>query len=318
MCSVYCKFGHPISAPINISFSPTSSLSSPSTFSPQDPCDSWSPRCKYEFALTHDQTQMLEEHRPGVGLTEVLDICIDSDRYESVAKVLETFRALIQRLEMVDPKLMNLEENLAFWINIHNALAMHSFSRYNSNGIFNPCFINGFIQPAYNVGGQSINAYVIQGSILRCHPLHPAPTCMKWQSFSTMLKPRNDRHAYALDRREPLVHFALCSGARSDPAVCVYKAETVIQDLEYAKEEYIRTRVYIYKERKIVLPKPISNYAKDTSLTLPGLIEMIHSCLPKAQQKSMQKIPPQRLAQCIQWSPYDSSFRYLIHSVSAK
>ncbi|KAK1315019.1 hypothetical protein QJS10_CPA06g01654 [Acorus calamus] len=187
MCSMYCKFGHPISAPINISFSPTSSLSSPSTFSPQDPCDSWSPRCKYEFALTHDQTQMLEEHHPGVGLTEVLDICIDSDRYESVAKVLETFRALIQRLEMVDPKLMTLEENLAFWINIHNALVMHAFLAYNHNQSHLKSTF-AVLKPAYNVGGQSINAYVIQGSILRCHPLHPAP----WQSFSRMLKPRND------------------------------------------------------------------------------------------------------------------------------
>lgn len=34
-------------------------------------------------------------------------------------------RSLIQRLEKVDPMKMTHEEQLCFWINIHNALVMH-------------------------------------------------------------------------------------------------------------------------------------------------------------------------------------------------
>jgi hypothetical protein len=34
-------------------------------------------------------------------------------------------RSLIQRLEKVDPLKMTHEEQLCFWINIHNALVMH-------------------------------------------------------------------------------------------------------------------------------------------------------------------------------------------------
>jgi len=30
------------------------------------------------------------------------------------------------------------------------------------------------------------------------------------------------RHIYALEYPEPLVHFALCSGAYSDPLVCIF------------------------------------------------------------------------------------------------
>ena len=36
-----------------------------------------------------------------------------------------TFRSFILRLEDVDPKKMENEEKLAFWVNIHNALVMH-------------------------------------------------------------------------------------------------------------------------------------------------------------------------------------------------
>lgn len=34
-------------------------------------------------------------------------------------------RLLISRLEEVDPRILNQDEKLAFWINIHNALVMH-------------------------------------------------------------------------------------------------------------------------------------------------------------------------------------------------
>lgn len=42
-----------------------------------------------------------------------------------------------------------------------------------------------------------------------------------WTMFTPAMKYRtgNGRHAYAIDQPEPLVHFALCSGAYSDPAV---------------------------------------------------------------------------------------------------
>lgn len=35
------------------------------------------------------------------------------------------FRSLVNKLEGVNPRKLNHEEKLAFWINIHNSLVMH-------------------------------------------------------------------------------------------------------------------------------------------------------------------------------------------------
>lgn len=41
-------------------------------------------------------------------------------------------------------------------------------------------------------------------------------------SSRTKFKPGDDRQAYAIDRPEPLLHFALSSGSHSDPAVDIH------------------------------------------------------------------------------------------------
>lgn len=40
-------------------------------------------------------------------------------------------RSLIRRLEKIDPREMKHDEQLSFWINIHNALVMHVCHNFN-------------------------------------------------------------------------------------------------------------------------------------------------------------------------------------------
>ena len=42
-------------------------------------------------------------------------------------------RSLISKLEEVDPRKLNHEEKLAFWINVHNSLMMHVMIFHNLN-----------------------------------------------------------------------------------------------------------------------------------------------------------------------------------------
>ena len=62
-------------------------------------------------------------------------------------------RSLIQRLEKVDPMKMTHEEQLCFWINIHNALVMHVLL-YTENPI------SPFLCPTFSP--------IIQNSCLTC------------------------------------------------------------------------------------------------------------------------------------------------------
>ncbi|CAK9183435.1 unnamed protein product [Ilex paraguariensis] len=127
-----------------------------------------------------------------------------------------------------------------------------------------------------------------------------------------MLKTGSNRHPYAIEYPEPLVHFALCSGVR------VYTARSVFQDLKLAKEELIRASVYIQKETKICLPKILCYYAKDMSLSMPELLEIVDGCLSEVQQKAIRRCMKGRPEKYIYWLPQSSGFRYVIQSEVAK
>ncbi|RCV32424.1 hypothetical protein SETIT_7G001700v2 [Setaria italica] len=52
-------------------------------------------------------------------------------------------RTLIKWLEKIDPRKMEHEEQLCFWINIHNALVMHAFMAY---GLQEKCIAQFYTQ----------------------------------------------------------------------------------------------------------------------------------------------------------------------------
>lgn len=205
---------------------------------------------------------------------------------------------------------MKREEKLAFWINIHNALVMHAYLAY---GTRNSVKSTSIMKAAYNVGGQYVDAYVIQSSILGIRPHFSAPWLQALFSPGRKLKTGSTKHVYALEYPEPLVHFALCSGAYSDPGVRVYTAKNLFRDLKLAKEEFIQASVYIHKESKIFLPKIIYYFAKDMSLDIQGLLELITGCVAEAQQKAMRKCIKGKHDKFINWLPQSSKFRYVIH-----
>ncbi|KAL6012433.1 hypothetical protein ACLOJK_002922 [Asimina triloba] len=285
MGAIYCKLSEPPIAHHVISSSP-SSFSSMSAFSPQNQCGRWSPH--YEDSSSDIRLDGSKRYS-GLYTTmvEVPWICGDGQRLEDAEPMLKNFRSLVHKLEKVDPRRLKHDEKLAFWINIHNALA------------------------AYNIGGQTISADAIQSSILGCRTQRPG------QWLRTFLYPRmkfksgDDRQSYAIDQPEPLLHFALCSGNYSDPAVRVYTAKRVFQELDAAKEEFIQATIGTRKEQKLVLPKIVEAYAKDSGLSSSELVDMVQYYLPERQRKAMQQSQG-KLRKNIEWVPHNFSFRYLI------
>ncbi|KAG5250166.1 Electron transporter [Salix suchowensis] len=329
--SIYCRLCNPLHSQLGSAASPTSSLSSSSIFSSRNPYDNWSPRCNGDAMFQHQLQGLKGESRPYDTMLEVLKICLDDGSFNYAATMLKKFRSLVQRLEKLDPRKLKREEKLAFWINIHNALVMHTYLAYgthnrvksasilkffSSNFIVCHCIL--FFQAAYNVGGQGINACIIQSSILGIRSHYSEPWLQALFSPGRKSKTGNIRHVYALEYPEPLVHFALCSGAYSDPAVRVYTSKNIFQELKVTKEEFIQSKVYVHKESKIFLPKILWYFGKDMSVDTEGVMEVISECLTQGQVKAMRKCMRGKANKCIHWLSQSSSFRYVIDGELAK
>ncbi|PSS31139.1 UPF0692 protein like [Actinidia chinensis var. chinensis] len=305
--SIYCRLANSTSIHTGFSVSSTSSLSSSSTFSPRNLSDSWSSHFNGEAT----GKQFKEESRPYATMIEVSKICLDDDGFNYAAIMLQKLRSLVKSLEKADPGKMKREEKLVFWINIHNALVMHAYLAYGTHTNVRSTSI---LKAAYNVGGHCINAYIIQSSILGIRLHYSLPWLQTLLSPGKKFKMGSGRHVYAIEYPEPLVHFALCSGAYSDPAVRVYKAKTVFQDLKLAKEEFVQASVYVHKETKIFLPKILDYFAKDMSLDVDSLLEVVKDCLSEGQHKAITNCLKGRPDKYIHWLPHRSTFQYRIHT----
>lgn len=310
--SIYIKLADPARSQKGLSASSVSSLSSSSAFSPRS--DSWSPHFSEE-ARGRQIQGLNEESDPYAAMFEVLKLSLDDDSFNYAARALQNFRLLINNLEKVDTMKMTHEEKLAFWINIHNALVMHAHLAYGtSNRVKN----SSILKAAYNVSGHCVNADIIQSSILGMRSHFSAPWLDTLLSPGKKFKPARTRHKFSIDHAEPLVHFALSSGVYSDPAVRVYTANTISEDLNLAQKEFIRASVYIDKEKKLCLPKILDYFAKDMSLTMQPLLEIVFACLSELQQKSMLRCIRGRPDKFISWLPQSSTFQYVIDKEVSK
>ncbi|KAL7085741.1 hypothetical protein ACP275_14G297900 [Erythranthe tilingii] len=307
--SIYCKLAYPARTHKGLSVSSNSSFCSSSTFSPRNLSDSWSPRCNDEVA-EHCFEGLKQENGPYSATIEVLKICLDNETYNYAAIMLQKFRSLVKSLEIVDPKKMRREQKLAFWINIHNALVMHAYLAYGTQNYIKN---TSMVKASYNIGGHCLNAYDIQSYILGIKSHYSAPWHQAIFSPGKKFKTGTTKHDFAIEYPEPLVHFALCSGSHSDPAVRVYTAKNVFDDLKVAQKEFIQASVYVHKQSKVYLPKILNHYAKDMSLGMAELLEAVSGHIQGIQYKTIKKFAKNRPEKYVYWLEQSSSFRYLIH-----
>ncbi|XP_062109387.1 uncharacterized protein LOC133820008 [Humulus lupulus] len=302
--TIFCKLAEPPS-PHNGPSSPNSSVSSVSGFSSREQCDLLTPGFKKNLPFD------VRLDNPYSTMVEVSWIYRDSKKLSDIDHLLQNLRSMIERLGEVDPRKLKHEEKLAFWINIHNALVMHAFFAYGipQNNVKRVFLL---LKAAYNIGGHTISADTIRSSILGCPMSRPGQWLRLLISSRTKFKTKDERHAYAIDHPEPLLHFALCSGSHSDPVVRGYTPERIMQELDSAKEEYIRASFGVHKDEKILLPKIIESFAKNSGMRSSGVLEMIEQTLPESLRKSVKKCQGGKSHKAIEWIPHNFSFRYLI------
>ncbi|URE19928.1 Ternary complex factor MIP1 [Musa troglodytarum] len=226
MCAIYCRLAEPPLVCHGPPSSPVSSLSSITELSVLDtPIHRREPVLDYSRLIHPFQVEGLREFSgPYASMVEVPSISRDPQRLKDVEDMLQNYKSILQRLRKVNPRKMKHEEKLAFWINIHNALMMHAYVEYGipQNNVKKTSLL---IKASCNIGGGSVNAAIIQGSILSCRTHCPA------QWLQSLLFPRlrskaGDRwQGYTIERQEPLLHFALCSGNHSEPAMLFFRSE---------------------------------------------------------------------------------------------
>ncbi|KAL5582924.1 hypothetical protein UlMin_015366 [Ulmus minor] len=165
--------------------------------------------------LSRSSTNVIQPRR-GIGkdpdwseksMVEILWISTKKSQFSQASCAINNYRVLVEQLEMMNLSQMEPNAQTAFWINVHNAIVMHAYLAY---GIYHNSLrrLAFFHKAAYNIGGHVISANAIEQSI-----------------FATLRrKSGEDRQISSklgLANSDPLICFALCTGAFSDPAVII-------------------------------------------------------------------------------------------------
>ncbi|KAJ8754712.1 hypothetical protein K2173_011127 [Erythroxylum novogranatense] len=251
-------------------------------------------------------------------MVEISHISTHQNQFSRASYAINTYRVLVKQLEKLAVSQMENNAQIAFWINVHNALIMHAYLAY---GIPNSSFrrLSLFHKAAYNVGGHIISANAIEESIFGLR----TPRVGRWLEsiLSSALRKKSGeerqliRSKFGLSVAEPLVCFALCSGAFSDPVLRVYSASSIQEQLEAAKREFLQANVVVKKSRKVFLPRVLERFLKEASVSSDDILKWLMRNVDKKLHDSMQKCieikSNKRVWQMIEWIPYSSRFRYV-------
>lgn len=273
-----------------------------------------SPSVAYSFD-SYDLCSLFENRDigPYKHLVAIEATSIDPNRTTISVFLVQRLRLLFRKLAIVNLKGLSHQEKLAFWINIYNSCMMNAFLEYGIPE--DPESVFELLQKAtVTVGGHILNAITIEHFILRL-PYHSKYTFSK----STKCDETMTRSMFGLELSEPLVTFALSCGSWSSPAVRVYTASQVENELEAAKRDYLQAAVGISTTRKVIaIPKLLDWYLLDFAKDFESLVDWICLQLPSELGKEAMKCLESRkdvpLLQFIQILPYEFSFRYLFNT----
>ncbi|KAL2467987.1 protein disulfide oxidoreductase [Forsythia ovata] len=136
----------------------------------------------------------------------------------------------LQRVELCE---MPREENLAFFINLYNMMAIHAILVWGQpSGALERRKLYGDFK--YVIGGLTYSLSAIYNGILRGNQRPPYNLIKPFSVKDKQLK-------VALPCPEPLVHFALVCGTRSGPALRCYSPQNIDEELIDAARNFLRT-----------------------------------------------------------------------------
>ncbi|KAH7515231.1 uncharacterized protein LOC107428103 isoform X2 [Ziziphus jujuba] len=244
---------------------------------------------------------------------EVSWMSVGKKQLEYAAVALRKFRILVEQLAKVNPIHLNCNERLAFWINLYNALIMHAYLAYGVPRSDLKLF-SLMQKAAYTVGGHSFTAAAIEYVILKMKPPVHRPQIALLLALHK-LKVSEEQRKSAIDIHEPLLAFALSCGMYSSPAVRIYTAKNVREELQEAQRDFIRASVGVSSKGRLLVPKMLHCFAK-SFVDDADLAVWISHYLPSHQAAFVEQCISQRRQSLLGSRncgilPFDSRFRYL-------
>lgn len=146
---------------------------------------------------------------------------------------------LLRRLDLAT--LETPEEQLAFWINLYNALVVDAVIAFGVEESVTAGFAGAlkfFRRAAYNVGGHRFSLEAIEHGVLRANNRHPYVPGPQFPSA-------DPRCAWVISPLDPRIHFALNCASRSCPPIGVYDAGNIDAQLDLATGNFVNAEVEI-------------------------------------------------------------------------
>jgi len=125
----------------------------------------------------------------------------------------------------------NRSQQIAFWINLYNALILHGVIHYSVSGSMLGD-LGFFRRVAYDVGGMRFSADDIEHGVLRGNRRHP------YLPFPQFAKD-DPRLMMSIEDPDPRIHFALVCGARSCPPISSYGGVDLDEQLDKAAAAFV-------------------------------------------------------------------------------
>uniref|UniRef100_A0A0E0LGL5 DUF547 domain-containing protein n=1 Tax=Oryza punctata TaxID=4537 RepID=A0A0E0LGL5_ORYPU len=275
MAGVYCKLADPPLVHHRASSSPTSSFSSTSVVSPQYLGDMWSPNCRKEATL---DSRLINPFRVE-GQKEF------SGPYNTMVEVPSISRDRRRLREVED--LLQTYKLILYRLETIDLRRMTNDEKI----AFWINIHNAMLMHAYLKYG------IPQNHLKKTSLLVKAECKIAGRTINAAV----------------IQGLVLGCSTHCPGQVRVLSPKRLSQQLEAAREEYIRATVGVRKEQRVLLPKLVESYARDARLSPERLVDAVQRCLPESLRAAVQRCRQSRPAsKVVEWAPYRHSFRYLL------
>jgi len=183
------------------------------------------------------------------------------------------YRELTRQLNDFDLKTLDTrEKQLAFWVNLYNALVMDSVL---ASGVERSVRERAgfFDRYAYRIGGFVFTPNDIEHGILR----------------GVSIPPEDPRFPYVLARLDPRIHFALNCASAGCPPIAAYDADEIDAQLDLATSAFINSpsEVALDRETFTLRLSPLFDwYRTDFGFAEDAVLRFIESYLADADAKA--------------------------------
>ncbi|KAJ4777443.1 hypothetical protein LUZ62_061700 [Rhynchospora pubera] len=149
----------------------------------------------------------------------------------AVSEEFRRYGNLVRDLQRVDMAILSETERLCFFLNLYNAMVVHAVVTIGQPGLIDRrAFFTDF---QYIIGGYPYSLSTIKNGILRSNRRQP-------YSFVKPFSSTDIRLELMPKKMNPLIHFGLCNGNRSSPAVRFFTPDGVEVELRQAARDFFK------------------------------------------------------------------------------